>query len=627
MLTSPYIKGLAAYFSKSACFYHIVTDMEGRFIYVNPIFQKQFYHLSPDFKEALITDTLDTADKKIYKQALLNCLEKGNDTFQAGLKMKQADGSLTLIHWEFFVNRNDESHPESILAIGSMINETEPLSANDYSYVLPDKKNTQENAGEIKLTDSELFYRHLFVNSLDGMLLTDDKGIIRFASPSITAILGYTAEEVVGKDVFDFAHPEDRSLAYAAFMDELANNAEYKFISIRLLNKQNDWIWCIVRGHNLMKDPYVKGIVVYFYDDTLRKKTEDALIESEDRFRNMIYNLNVGVVLQNERTEILVCNKAALDMLGLTENQLLGKTSFDPVWNVIHENGKNFPGHSQPVMIAIQTKKPVREVVMGVYRPVTNDRVWLLVNAEPVLDAENNIIQVICSFTDISERKRLSQELVTQEIQKQKLITQATIDGQEKERSEMGKELHDNISQQLANTRLYIEIAKEKATGEVLEMITHAHKGLTDIINEIKNLSQSLVPPSLGDVGMIESIQDLCGALIRTHAFGIEFHHRYFNENELPDNMKLMLYRIIQEQVNNIIRHARATHIIIRLQADAEQIILSISDNGKGFDLHQHKKGQGITNMINRAGLFNGKVFIETAAGNGCTLSVTIPVV
>lgn len=85
---------------------------------------------------------------------------------------------------------------------------------------------------------------------------------------------------------------------------------------------------------------------------------------------------------------------------------------------------------------------------------------------------EGNIINVICSFADITEQKRLASELIEQEIQKQKQITQATIDAQEKERREIGKELHDNINQHLNTTRLYLEVAKEKASGEVLEMIS-----------------------------------------------------------------------------------------------------------------------------------------------------------
>jgi|CXWL01.1.fsa_nt_gi PAS domain S-box-containing protein len=226
---------------------------------------------------------------------------------------------------------------------------------------------------------------------------------------------------------------------------------------------------------------------------------------------------------------------------------------------------------------------------------------------------------------DLTEQRRLSQKLIEQEVQKQKLITQATIDGQEKERQMMGKELHDNINQHLTTTRLYLEVAREKASGEVLEMINHSHKTLAAIIYEIRQLSQSLVPPALGDIGLIESIQDLCDSLKRTHKFNIDFYSRYFTEKQLPENLKLMLFRITQEQVNNIVRHAQANFVQIKLQSDAEYIMLSIIDDGKGFDPAHYKKGQGFSNISNRASLFKGKMEVEASPGKGCALSVIIP--
>jgi signal transduction histidine kinase len=181
------------------------------------------------------------------------------------------------------------------------------------------------------------------------------------------------------------------------------------------------------------------------------------------------------------------------------------------------------------------------------------------------------------------------------------------------------------MNQHLNTTRLYLEVAKEKASGEVKEMITLSHKTLTDTINEIRLLSQSLVPPTLGDLGLVESVHDLCDALKRANTYSIDFYYRHFTEEGLPGNLRLILFRIIQEQINNIIRHANALHIHIKLQTDAEYIILTINDDGQGFDFASRKKRLGLRNITNRADLFNGKVEIETAPGKGCTLTVMIP--
>lgn len=212
-----------------------------------------------------------------------------------------------------------------------------------------------------------------------------------------------------------------------------------------------------------------------------------------------------------------------------------------------------------------------------------------------------------------------------EEIQKQKQLLQATIDVQEKERREIGRELHDNISQHLTTTRLYLEVAQEKTDGEALKMIQHAHKGLMDIIAEIRQLSQSLIPSSLSDIGLVASVQDLCTTLENTHTFSMEFQHERFNESRLPENMKLMLFRITQEQINNIIRHANAGSAKISLQTDNYRVTLGIADNGDGFDLKTVKKGLGLDNIRNRASLFGGRLRIDTSPGKGCFIEVSIP--
>jgi signal transduction histidine kinase len=130
----------------------------------------------------------------------------------------------------------------------------------------------------------------------------------------------------------------------------------------------------------------------------------------------------------------------------------------------------------------------------------------------------------------------------------------------------------------------------------------------------------------LNDIGLIESVQEICDSLKKTQGFAVDFNYRHFNENELPENLKLMFFRIIQEQINNILRHAEADTIQIGLLSDAEHIILNVADNGKGFDSTNYKKGLGLINIINRAGLFNGKVDINASPGKGCTIIVSIPI-
>jgi len=131
----------------------------------------------------------------------------------------------------------------------------------------------------------------------------------------------------------------------------------------------------------------------------------------DEKFRSLVLDMPVGVLIQGQQAEILLCNPKALELLGLSYDQLMGKTSFDPDWNVIHEDGSPFPGQAHPVPQAIATGQSVRNVVMGVYRPMTRDRVWLLVDAEPKFTGDRTLSHVVCTFIDITERKRAEDAL------------------------------------------------------------------------------------------------------------------------------------------------------------------------------------------------------------------------
>ena len=334
----------------------------------------------------------------------------------------------------------------------------------------------------------------------------------------------------------------------------------------------------------------------------------------------------MGIVLCDAEGKILLCNQTCLDIFKeSTEENLVGKSVFNPSARLIYEDGKLMHPDEYPVAQAIQTKKVIRDHIAGVDKNESGHFTWLQINAQPVLESDQTIKHIICSFIDITEQRRLAQQFKQQELQKQKQLMQATIDGQERERSEISRELHDNISQHLTTTRIYLEVAKDKVEGPLFDMINQAHKGLMYISHEIRRLSQSLAPPELRDIGLVESIRDLCDLLKNLHAFSIKFEHHAFNEDKIPDVMKLMLFRILQEQVNNIIRHANASNIIVTLEADASDLKLSIADDGNGYDPQLIKKGLGLTNIINRVELFDGTAEVITSPGNGCFLQVRVP--
>lgn len=228
------------------------------------------------------------------------------------------------------------------------------------------------------------------------------------------------------------------------------------------------------------------------------------------------------------------------------------------------------------------------------------------------------------STRDITERKKLERELAEQQLNQQKLITETTILAQEKERNEIGKELHDNINQILATVKLYHSMMRtNKKDGAVL--LAKSTEYVNEAIEEIRKLSKSLVSPSLGNISLSEALSDLTDEVNKTNVCQVKFNY-YMSETETMGSSKeLMIYRVVQEQINNIIKHSEAENATINLIKKGKNVILTISDNGVGFDTHQRSKGIGIQNIRNRVEFYSGKLDIISSPGEGCKFKILIP--
>jgi signal transduction histidine kinase len=220
-------------------------------------------------------------------------------------------------------------------------------------------------------------------------------------------------------------------------------------------------------------------------------------------------------------------------------------------------------------------------------------------------------------------RSRSTYRLIEEKERYEQLLTEQIIAVQEREREWIGRELHDNVSQVLTTVKLYLEMASKQENNP---LIPRSMQLINSSIVEIRNLSHQLSAPTLGTRSLIDSIN----ALIETMGFSttllFEFYHKGYSE-QLAMSQKLALYRILQEQLNNIIKHAEATKVRISLIQKGDNVILTVRDDGKGFDSKRKVNGMGLNNITSRAKVFGGAVHIETAPQMGCLLSVRVPII
>lgn len=261
------------------------------------------------------------------------------------------------------------------------------------------------------------------------------------------------------------------------------------------------------------------------------------------------------------------------------------------------------------------------------YMQEGSSSLWFHFSMRPVW--KNGIIDGTCiTATDITEQKRsentrqaMEREIFRQRVQAQKELARAVMKGQETERNRIGQELHDNVNQILAGTKMFLSSAG-KNDERLQSLIKYPMELLDKCMDEIRQLSHKQVTP-LKDINLRDLVVTLLRDLEKNTSIKTNF--TYELGGKMDDDMNLNIYRIIQEQVSNISKHAGAGHVNIVIEGRGNQVKILVEDDGKGFDVNQQRRGVGISNMINRIELFNGEVSIESAPGKGTRVLISIP--
>jgi PAS domain S-box-containing protein len=370
---------------------------------------------------------------------------------------------------------------------------------------------------------------------------------------------------------------------------------------------------------------------------------------NEERTNKLFNSLRVGVLLQGPQTEILFSNKAALNMLGLTEDELYGRSSFHPEWNVIHEDGSPFPGSVHPVPTVITTKKPVANVIMGVYRPLTKDRVWLLVNAEPLLDEKGEIKEVICSFSDITERKLVEEKLTGLYQSLESRAFELAISHADLERF-VYVATHD-LQEPLRMVSSFTQLLKKKYGKQLDEQASEYINYAVDGAARLKKLILDLLAYSKFSSNREEFTATDMNEVLRDIS-------KKFSKDLTGSGAKLIIQKLpvihanstlVIQLLENLIGNALKYHskgnpvLKINCKEEADNFLFSVSDNGIGIDpkyfdkifilfrrLHNDNvkyegTGLGLAICKKIVELHRGTIWVESKQGEGSTFYFTIP--
>jgi PAS domain S-box-containing protein len=266
------------------------------------------------------------------------------------------------------------------------------------------------------------------------------------------------------------------------------------------------------------------------------------------------------------------------------------------------------------------------------------ESIWLDLSMIPVtITKEESELLIICF--DITERKKAEQEVerlnienVADKINQQKVISSKIVENQENEQNRIAREIHDGIGQMLTGLKFSLESInlddKEKAAQKIEYLKTLA----LDIIKGVRTATFNLMPPELSDHGIISSLTKLTQELSKLTGKNILFYNKSNFDQRLDSLIEINIYRLTQEAINNALKYADSSHIIVQLSHSNSILSITVDDNGKGFDIVEAEKkrnsesGMGLLFMKERIQYINGRVFIHSIPDEGTRITFNIPI-
>jgi len=460
-----------------------------------------------------------------------------------------------------------------------------------------------------RLAESEQRFRDIIERSADGYYFLDNEGFYRSWNQALLNILQLLPEEMVNRCIFDHPDVENRERMVKIFARvKGGKNIVNEELPLYLHNETH---WLNFSARRVIKDGIVIGVEGFFRDVTGQKRVAEALRVSEARYRSLFDSIRYEVYGMDLDGRYQDTNAAFQEAWG----PALGRT----VTEVVKER--------TAVRHFKQLIKRVLATHVTVQASFSLKRVSGLIHysaiLSPVLTKDGHLIGLVGMNLDVTDQMTTLESLRT--------LSKRMVQVQEEERRRIAREIHDSLGQHLTALQLEVTAASLAlaATGTPPKALMDAVKTIEESLTMAQNLCYDLRPPLLDDFGLEAALRDHFAEYEEKWQIPVQFECERL-EHVLSRDAETALFRVAQEALNNVLKHARAQEVRVWLGRLKNQIVLRIEDNGRGFEPDEGKRPDrnghfGLMTMKERIELLGGEFDVETAPGKGTVITAVLP--
>jgi|GEM_PF-1868327 len=531
---------------------------------------------------------------------------------------------------------------------------------------------TKQKEAELFSIRSEEKFRLMAETSLDIIFQLDLKGNLLYCSPSIEN-LGYTPNEVEGTPFERYVLPSHIPEARKNFRRLIFKRMTASF-EVDVLSKSGMAFALEINAAPVIEGGKINYVMGVARDITGRKKAMEVLKTERARLETVLQQLPEGVIIAEAPSGKLLLGNEQVNRIWRQRFLSLQGIEDYSDYKGFHPDGTPLLSHEWPLARTITKGESVQQEEIRFQRG-DGTFGWLLISSAPIRDAKENVVAGVATFSDISERKAIENQLketrdqledrveertkelmelnrkLQEEIAKrakfeealkgssQKIIAESKrrrflsarlVETLERDRRDIGMYLHDQIGQMLATLKMDLE-AMGKGNGKWDEQLTVAQDKLASIMGYVRDVSRNLRPDILDTLGLVSALRALIDRFKNETGLEIYFQCNEFSYS-ISNDKSLSLYRITQEALTNIAKHAQATEVFISLIVKEGFFHLSLEDNGIGFNYEEMINAEtgegplGIMIMRERAALAGGELTVETQIGKGTHVLAEVPV-